>query len=201
VGILTLTGKEKLFAIDGQHRVAGIKKAVVEKPELAREEVTVILVAHARTEVGMKRTRRLFVTLNQRAKQVSPRDIVALDEDNGLAVVTRQMIDEYRLFQKEGIMSFSGNVSILEADKHAITSVLGLYQIVKALYPRSGKTWPKLARVQRTRPDEFIDDMYKFYTNYWETLIKVVPEYKAGPTHHNSPELLAATRFRQGTAL
>jgi DNA sulfur modification protein DndB len=26
LGVLTLSGKEKLFAIDGQHRVAGIKQ-------------------------------------------------------------------------------------------------------------------------------------------------------------------------------
>src|SRR5438105_1205706 len=56
VGILTLTGKEKLFPIDGQHRVAGIKKAVVDNPELGPEEVTVILVGHGRTEQGMVRT-------------------------------------------------------------------------------------------------------------------------------------------------
>src|SRR5205085_2068524 len=37
VGILTLTGKEKLFPIDGQHRVAGIKKAVVEDAALSTE--------------------------------------------------------------------------------------------------------------------------------------------------------------------
>lgn len=177
VGILTLTGSEKLFPIDGQHRLAGIKKAVIEKPELGQEEVTVILVGHGRTDEGKMRTRRLFVTLNQRAKQVSPRDIVALDEDNGLAVVTRQMIDDYALFQNEGFVSFAGTVSILESDKKAITSVLGLYQIFKALYPRNGMKWPKLKNVQRERPEN-IGEMYDFYTEYWETLIKVVPEYK-----------------------
>jgi DNA sulfur modification protein DndB len=179
VGILTLTGKEKLFPIDGQHRVAGIKKAVVEKSILGSDEVTVILVGHGRTDEGMTRSRRLFVTLNQRAKTVSPRDIVALDEDNGLAVVTRQMIDDYPLFQKEGLMSFSGNVSIIESDTKAITSVLGLFQIVKGLYPRASQEWPKLKTVQRSRPDtSVLDAMYKFYMEYWESLIKVVPEYK-----------------------
>lgn len=69
VGALILTGKEELFPIDGQHRVAGIKKAVEEQPSLANDEVTVILVGHAKTDLGMKRTRRLFVTLNQRAKK------------------------------------------------------------------------------------------------------------------------------------
>ncbi len=179
VGILTLTGKEKLFPIDGQHRVAGIKKAVAEDAALGTEEVTVILVGHGRTPEGMVRTRRLFVTLNQRAKTVSPRDIVALDEDNGLAVVTRRMIDDWPMFQKSGLVSFSGNVSILESDTKAITSVLGLFQIVKALYPRSGETWPKLAAVQRARPEQgVLDAMYAFCTTYWESLIEVVPEYK-----------------------
>ena len=76
IGILTLTGREKLFPIDGQHGVAGIKRAVTKKGDIGDDEVTVILIGHARTDEGMKRTRRLFVTLNQRAKRVSDRDIL-----------------------------------------------------------------------------------------------------------------------------
>ena len=51
VGFLTLRGDEKLFALDGQHRLAGIKKAV--KDGFGREdsdEVSVIFVAHKDTE-------------------------------------------------------------------------------------------------------------------------------------------------------
>ena len=179
VGILTLSGKEKLFPIDGQHRVAGIKRALKMDDALAAEEVAVILVGHARTELGLARTRKLFVTLNQRAKKVSARDVVALDEDNGLAVVTRRLIDENALFRKEGYVSFSGNVNLIPTDAKAITSVLGLFQIVKALYPREGKKWPKLKSVQSVRPsDEVLRAMYDYYVKYWNTLIAVVPEYK-----------------------
>jgi DNA sulfur modification protein DndB len=39
LGLLLLSGKEKLFAIDGQHRVVGIKNAVLENPQLGTEEV------------------------------------------------------------------------------------------------------------------------------------------------------------------
>ena len=180
VGVLTLSGKEKLFPIDGQHRVVGIRRALSEDETLGQEEVAVILVAHAKTDSGLKRTRKLFVTLNQRAKKVSAGDIVALDEDNGLAVVTRRLIDEYDLFQKDGFVSFSGNVNLLQTDPKAITSVLGLYQIVKALYPRDGKKWPRLKSVQRSRPsDNDLDGMYDFYVEYWKTLIATVPEYNA----------------------
>src|SRR5205823_2004735 len=79
LGILTLEGTEKLFAIDGQHRVAGIEKAVGEKPELGDEEVCVIFVSgvvaekRSEDEQGFERTRRLFTTLNRYAKPVSKR--------------------------------------------------------------------------------------------------------------------------------
>ncbi len=179
VGVLILTGKEELFAIDGQHRVAGIKKAVEDMPELAGEEIAVILVGHAQSAVGMQRTRRLFVTLNQRAKKVSDRDIVALDEDNGLAVVTRQIVDDGSLFTKEGLIAFSESVAIPDANTRAITSILGLYQIVKALYPKNKAHRPKYSVVVRTRPEDGdIDSMRDYVVRYWNALIATVPEYK-----------------------
>jgi DNA sulfur modification protein DndB len=179
IGVLILTGKEELFPIDGQHRVAGIKKAVLEDPNLEDEEVTVILVGHAKNTTGMQRTRRLFVTLNQRAKRVSERDIVALDEDNGLAVVTRRIIDDGVLFPKANLISFSGSVAIPETDRKALTSVLGLYQIIKVLYPRSKEYHPLFSVVKRCRPTESeIDRIHDYVVNYWHALTNEVPEYK-----------------------
>ena len=179
IGILTFTGTEDLFPIDGQHRVAGIKKAVADNSELESEEVSVVLVGHAKTDQGLKRTRRLFVTLNQRAKRVSERDIVALDEDNALAIITRQIVDECELFAPEGLMSFSGNASIQEKDVDAITSILALYQIIKAIYPRKHKTWPRPSDAQRARPESAIlQELYDFAVGYWSALIEKVPEYK-----------------------
>jgi len=179
VGVLILTGKEQLFAIDGQHRVAGIKRAVEEAPDLSTEEVTVILIGHAKTDLGMQRTRKLFVTLNQRAKKVSARDIVALDEDNGLAVVTRQIIDEGELFVSEELVAFSGSVAIPETKPKAITSILGLFQIIKALYPKSKTYQPQYKAVIRGRPEPGeIKKTYDYVISYWNTLIAAVPEYK-----------------------
>ena len=59
LGILRLNGEETLFAIDGQHRVEGIKNALKENSELKREEVTAIFVSHSNDSEGMERTRRL----------------------------------------------------------------------------------------------------------------------------------------------
>ncbi len=143
VGILTLTGNEKLFTIDGQHRLVGIKKAVLEKPELGKEEVTVILIGHGRTDEGMKRTRRLFVTLNQaplsrfQAHETSSRRWM---RDNGLAVVTRQMIDDFPLFQKEGFISFAGSVvESLSLTQKPLHRSWGFFRSSKRFTPEAGE--------------------------------------------------------------
>jgi DNA sulfur modification protein DndB len=81
LGFLALSGKERIFAIDGQHRLAGIKQALKENAELGDEKVPVILVGHRKDAGGLRRTRRLFTTLNKTAVPVAKRDIIALDED------------------------------------------------------------------------------------------------------------------------
>jgi DNA sulfur modification protein DndB len=64
LGILTLSGDENIFAIDGQHRAKGIQEAVAKNPELKDEEVSVIFIAHKTDIQGLVRTRRVFSTLN-----------------------------------------------------------------------------------------------------------------------------------------
>jgi DNA sulfur modification protein DndB len=87
VGLLRLEGTEKLFAIDGQHRIAAIKEALEKQPELWDEEVCVIFLRGVPQEhrnedpAGFERTRRLFATLNRQAKSVSENDVTALDKD------------------------------------------------------------------------------------------------------------------------
>jgi DNA sulfur modification protein DndB len=95
IGFLRLTGTEKLFAIDGQHRLSGIKHAIEHDLELSEELVPVIFVGHANTVVGMRRTRRLFTTLNKTAVPVTKRDIIiALDEDDVMAITARRLYEE-----------------------------------------------------------------------------------------------------------
>ena len=57
VGFLALRGDEKLFALDGQHRLAGIKRTIKDGIEQdPYDEVSVILVAHEATPKGLQRT-------------------------------------------------------------------------------------------------------------------------------------------------
>ena len=139
LGLLKLSGSEKLFAIDGQHRVAGIKKALESGTgdiSDSDEEVTAIFVSHnGSTDEGKQRTRRLFTTLNKEAKRISKAAKIALDEDNGFAIVTRMLIDSHWLFEDErGHISYTSTGAIKAEDTNTITSVVGLHEIIKDLF-------------------------------------------------------------------
>jgi len=93
LGILDLRGDEKIFPIDGQHRSESIKKVLNENDGYGNEKIPVIFIGHKKDDDGMKRARRMFSTLNRYAKKVSLRDIIALDEDDVVAIACRELMD------------------------------------------------------------------------------------------------------------
>lgn len=130
-GVLTLNGDEKIFAIDGQHRTNAIKEALKDSEELGKEEITGIFIAHKTDNEGLVRTRRLFSTLNRYAKPVSISEIIALDEEDNCAIITRNLVDNFKLFQ--GKILFSQNRSMSTANRTAFTNIIILYDIVKTI--------------------------------------------------------------------
>ena len=66
----------------------------------------------------MQRVRRLFSTLNRYAKPVSMRDIIALDEDDIIAIASRELIDNHPLFSNERILDIR-NKAIPETNTKA----------------------------------------------------------------------------------
>lgn len=103
IGFLRLSGGEKLFAIDGQHRVAAIRDAIKKNEKFEDEQVPTIFVSAKMDEAGKKRTRRLFSTLNRYAKPVKRSYIFALSEDDTVAIVIRKLIDEHTFFANGSI--------------------------------------------------------------------------------------------------
>lgn len=178
LGLLHLSGEEKLFAIDGQHRVAGIKKAIEKQKDntdILNDNVSAIFVAHdASSEHGKQRTRRLFTTLNKKAKPISQAAVIALDEDNGFAVVTRRLIDTHWLFEDQRKhISYTSGGSIPAEDEWTITSVVGLFNIIKDLHKSKGK---KDFESQRPSEEE-LNDYLSFCRSYLDTLLKTINEY------------------------
>lgn len=173
LGILKLTGKESLFAIDGQHRVEGIKEYIksTEKPNLT-DEVCVIFVSHKTTPNGIQRTRRLFSTLNRYAKPVSMTEIIALDEDDVIAIVCRELLDTHPLLSS-GRVSLNKQKSLSANDDKNITSLIALYQAMD-IYLRDKKNWKDF---KKTRPEEEIVAAYlKRAKSFWDTICASIPE-------------------------
>lgn len=191
LGIITLTNDVKIFPVDGQHRVAGIKKAIEDNPDMKSERVPVIFIGHSTDEIGMQRTRRMFSTLNRYAKPVSLRDIIALDEDDVVAIASRNLIDNTDLFAKDRIWD-SKNKSIPDSNKMALTSIITYYECNKELLwlhikdtevigleEKLIRGRAKINEYIRHRPtDEIITAFTQDCKDFWEAIVNKCPEIK-----------------------
>jgi DNA sulfur modification protein DndB len=127
MGLLEFPGNHKIFPVDGQHRVEGIKAALLQNPALGDQRIAAIFIGHKNDEIGKQKTRRLFTTLNRYAKPVKDDDIIALDEDDIVAIVTRNLLEDYDLFSNKRIVN-AKQKAIPQNNKEAITSIITLYQ-------------------------------------------------------------------------
>jgi len=183
-GVLTLSGKESLFAIDGQHRALAIRNAYEADEELfVDDEISIILVAHKSSLEGKERTRRLFSTLNRYAKPVKTNEIIALSEDDNAAIITRKLIDEYRLIENR--IKISKQKTINDSDNRHFTTIIQLYEFIKSLLTQKKfSTYPKEKNTKREaqeylhyrESEEVILKDYKYVKNILDKLIKnIIP--------------------------
>lgn len=151
---------------------------------LSDERVPVIFIGHSKDEIGMQRTRRMFSTLNRYAKPVSMRDIIALDEDDIVAIASRNIIDESELFSTDRILD-SKTKAIPDGNNAAITTIITYYECnkellwilikdldIKGLDGKLIKGHKKINEYIRHRPD---DKVIRKFTDecmdYWSSLI------------------------------
>lgn len=174
IGFLRLTGSEKLFAIDGQHRLSGIKHAIENNMDLAEETVPVIFVGHANTTKGLRRTRRLFTTLNKTAVAVTKRDIIALDEDDVMAIIVRELYETDQRFGKPRTAITA--TSNLPATSPALTTIGNLYDILKLLFMHESGTTSRDTLLRFNRPsDERLAAYKKSAQDYFTALATHFP--------------------------
>ncbi len=156
VGFLTLRGDENLFALDGQHRLSGIKRSMERaEPNARKEQVPVIFVAHQTTDQGLKRTRRLFTTLNKTAKPVSKFDIIALDEDDVMALTVRWLIDENPDMFGGDRIAFVASSNMPKSNHTSLTTIVSLYDILYTWFTKAHTGLPSSpVKLKKSRPQE-----------------------------------------------
>lgn len=135
IGILSLNGEEKLFTLDGQHRLIGIKEAVEEKPQLGEDELSIIFIAHRTDSEGMKRSRRLFTTLNKNAVRVSKGETIALDEDDAMAITVRSLVTKNQMFMEDRILN-NATDNVPKSNQTCLTTIGNLYDLLGILFTK-----------------------------------------------------------------
>lgn len=187
MGLLDFPGNHKIFPVDGQHRVEGIKASLKEDPNLKDQQIAAIFIGHKNDELGKQRTRRLFTTLNRYSKPVSLDDIIALDEDDSVAITTRYLLEEYDLFTGQRVV-YAKQKAIPGNNQEALTSIITLYQanieIFNVFFRDKFNKKPTKIRVAeylKFRPsEEEIEEFKAFCINYWDAFkanLSFIEEY------------------------
>ena len=234
-GVLTFAGGEKYYALDGQHRLAAIR-AILDPTDAARdrfardyvseefrqafrdEEISVIMVVQdpgddepARDEM-LKDYRRLFSSLNRYAKPTDQNTNIIMDEDDGIAILTRRLIAEHRFFKwtveqpsEYSIVKTAKGKNLRPSDPY-FTQIEVLYDINTTLLTSSSRsalgwkldereTIPQrdFKRIWRVRrPDEnVLDGYYTELSAIWDAIFEVIPDLDRPPVQmrvHNPTE-------------
>lgn len=200
-GFLVLSGEEKLFPLDGQHRLAGIKKVLArpesEKLSLPLDEMTVTFVAHQRTIAGRVRSRRLFTTLNKKAVPVEKQDIILLDEDDIMAIATRHLAEKYDPLKSKDVIIFRNSANLFSSDVNSFTSAFTVYDNLCDLFEALSGI-PK-SKLKHQRIDNKLKRVYLNCAEaYYDSLIGSFPEVKRCLLGRSLSKVIAKNRPEQG---
>ncbi|MBX9596018.1 MAG: DGQHR domain-containing protein [Roseomonas sp.] len=179
VGYLSFSGEEELYALDGQHRVAGIRQALKLDKSLAEEEVSVLVVAHHNDEAGLRRTRKLFTTLNRTAKPVQKSEIIALDESDVMAISTRYLVESHPYFSGNQVDVLKKQANLYQNNTTSFTTIINLYDTLHIVFSRikDKLSHEERERLRYVRPsDEKVDEYNRFAASYYETLANAFPD-------------------------
>jgi len=181
LGILHLTGEETVFVLDGQHRLRGLREAVKNYEELNDQDISVTLITHKDTADGIKRTRRLFATINRHAKPVSEGENILLDEDDVSAIIVRNSIEEYPLFRNKDVIALNKTANLKKSDTNRFSTVISLWNVNETLIEHSklysikiGKKYLKI----RPSDDKLIEQEKERAFLFWNFFFKAFPKAK-----------------------
>ena len=202
-GVLRFDGRQKYYALDGQHRLCAIKALIDRTSDAWRdapqtfpdEEISVIVIVRPgglpETEF-FKRYRRLFGNLNRYARPTDNVTNIIMDEDDVFAIVTRRLITDHDFFKAAGRHHDSPRIKTTKGKNLTIgsshfTSLETLYSLNKTLLcsrVRRNNEWSKaqLKLYIRFRPDDdYIDELYEELTTCWDALIDTLPDLRRDP--------------------
>lgn len=198
-GILRFNGKQKYYALDGQHRLKAIQALLDNTTEFAiphgfeDEEFSVIIVVQKNDETReefMQKYRRLFSHLNRHAKPMDKATTIIMEEDDAFAICTRRLIQEYGFFSwidgdsTRVRCQGSANMSVSEP---YFTNIITLYEMTIELLStpkrQNSESWGDQGKkFKAIRPtDEELDVLYDELVMYWDAILHEFPVLREEP--------------------
>lgn len=178
-GLLRFDGSQVYYALDGQHRLKSMQEAIRIQPDLGKEEITVIILKHEESKEGLRRTRRLFSTLNRTAKPTSSGMNIAIDEDDAVAIVTRRLVKESDILK--GMVSNtlgSKQLNPVKKNDPYITILPALYDVNEILLSAYNEGMQIDSKFKQFRPsDDNLDEYYLFLENIWREMLNFCPNF------------------------
>ena len=188
MGFLTLPGKERLIALDGQHRLLSLRIAIrgmmgipagtktspamnslKPHPELARDELCVILVKHT----DNAKIRKIFNKINKYAKQTSRSDNIITSDDDTFAVIARRLIREggpLAPINEIELVNWKSNT--LSQRSKNLTTLSALYTIAEVMLRDGGFSSKMLPR------EDELEESYRKVANFWQACLTKVDVYQ-----------------------
>lgn len=186
LGILQFDGSEQYYVVDGQHRLAALKEVIEENTaRYENDEVSVIVICHARDAQGMARARRLFTTVNKYAKKTSPVTNIVMDEDDGIALITRRLIREDTYFahrikvlihRRDRPPLLATGEAMQSADKRYLMAIGTLYKCNLNLLPADLQQF--FDRPQHLPEYDKLEEAYSSILRRWQELIGAIEVWR-----------------------
>ncbi|MFA0717485.1 DNA sulfur modification protein DndB [Vibrio splendidus] len=168
-GLLQMDGSQTFFALDGQHRLESIKEACEENIDLKEEEISVIVLKHASDKEGMIRTRRLFTKLNRYAKPTDEKTNISIDEDDAIAITTRQLVRENAYLKKFTKINSTGKqISTSKADNKYFSTMQSVYEVnIELAKAYNGGLEVNKDFLSHRPEDEFLESLFDYLNEIW----------------------------------
>mgnify|MGYP004494423991 CR=1 FL=1 len=192
-GFLTLPGKERLIALDGQHRLLAMKlslkgssaisvvmlgnkkmtpqmQALEPHPELGEEEISVIFVEHR----DNLKIRKIFNKVNKYARQTGRGQNIITSDDDVFANIARRLFADEGILHKIGkneLVNWSSNT--LSQRSKQLTTVSALYTIAETISKDKGWS-PKVMPTDT----EAIEEVFEENTDFWKQLLEKMDIYR-----------------------
>lgn len=195
MGFLSIDGGD-LVVLDGQHRLAALREVVTAGPELdgpyrdavGNDELCVVFIEHENFE----KTRRIFNKVNRYAKPTSTSDNIITSEDDGLAIVTRWLVEPtpplelasplppLNRVDRFGEPIVEWRSTRLSPDAQKITTLNHLYQTVGTILEANGiSDFDERSRVNRPSDSE-LRSAYEFAAHWWSLALDEITAFERG---------------------